>query len=92
MSATAWTSPGLDPCTAWRLDQAVSGLHASTGFPEHEILAAIIYVGLENQDAVQERLAGLHLEAVVAALPPDPRPVPDVSIYDQLLTRRLSQA
>jgi len=92
MSAAAWISPGLDPRTAGRLDQAVSGLHASTGFPEHEILAAIIHAGLENQDAVQARLAELHLEAVISALPADLRPVPDVSVYDQLLTRRPPQA
>ena len=92
MSTSAWTLRDLDPCTASRLDQAVSGLHASTGLPEHEILAAIINAGLENQDAVQARLAELHLEAVISALPPDPRPVPDVSKYDQLLTRRTPQA
>jgi hypothetical protein len=92
MSAAAWALPGIDPRTASRLDQAVSGLHASTGFPEHEILAAIIHAGLENQDAVRTRLAGLHLEAVISALPPDRRPVPDVSVYDQLLTRRTPQA
>jgi hypothetical protein len=92
MSAAAWALPGLDPRTASRLDHAVSGLHASTGFPEHEILAAIIHAGLENQDAVQARLAESHLEAVISALPADPRPVPDVSVYDQLLTRRIPQA
>lgn len=93
MSATAWTAPGLDPRTAERLGQVIGGLAASTGCPGHEILTAIIHVGLENQDAVQARLAELHLEAVIAALPPDTRSVPDVSVYDQLLhTRRTPQA
>jgi hypothetical protein len=87
MSDTGWTSRDLDPCTAGRLAQAVSGLHAATGAPPREIFAAIIRAGLENQDAVRDHLAGQHLEAVIAALPPDTRALPDMSAYDRLLTR-----
>ena len=44
--------------------------------------------GLDSQDAVETRLAELRLDAIIAALPPDTRPAPDVSAYDQLLTRQ----
>jgi len=87
-NATVRTSWDLDPGTAVQLSQAVDSLHASTSRPRHEILAAIIRAGLDSQDAVETRLAELRLDAIIAALPPDTRPAPDVSAYDQLLTRQ----
>jgi hypothetical protein len=92
MNPTVRTSWDLDSGTAGRLSQAVEGLQATTRRPRHEILAAIIHAGLDSPNAVEARLAELHLDTVIAALPADSRPVPDVSAYDQLLTRRDPQA
>jgi hypothetical protein len=88
MNATVQTSWDLDPGTAGQLFQAVDRLHASTRRPRHEILTAIIQAGLASQEAIETRLAELHLDAVLTALPSAARPVPDLLAYDQLLTRQ----
>jgi hypothetical protein len=88
MSATTRVSWDLDPDLARELAEAVEDLGASSGRPHREVLEAIIRAGLDSPEAVQVSLGRRHLHALLAALPPDFRPVPAVSAYDQLLSRR----
>jgi hypothetical protein len=78
----------LSPETAARLAEAVDGLHAATGQPRQEVLAAILAAGLDHREEIEARLAERRLSAAIAGLPPDTRPAPDLSPYDQLLTHR----
>ena len=78
----------LIPQIAARLAETVDSLHTATGQPHHEILAAVIGAGLDHHEEIESRLAERHLAAVIAALPPDTRPAPDLSAHDNLLTRR----
>jgi hypothetical protein len=78
----------LDQGIAGQLSAAVEDLHVSTGRPEHEVVSEVIQAGLGRLDDVEARLSSRRVEAAVAALPPDSRPLPDMSVYDQLLAGR----
>jgi hypothetical protein len=89
MTSTAGQAPGpfgLGPDDAARLSQAVEDLHADTGSPRADVLAAIVTVALGHRDEIAAVLASRRLDEVLAGLPADTRDLPDLSRYDRLLT------
>lgn len=79
----------LGPEVAAQLASAVDDLHEATGRPRHEIVSAVIAVGLSYREEIEARLAERQLAAVIASLPSDSRPTaPDLLAYDRLLGRR----
>ena len=78
----------LSPDVAARLTRIVNDLCAAAGQPRHEVLDAIIAVALDHMDEIEIRLARQRLDVAIATLPADTRPVPDLTAYDQLLSRQ----
>lgn len=77
----------FSPDVAARLTRIVSDLCAAAGQPRDEVLEAIITVALDHRDEIEIRLARQRLDVAIATLPADTRPVPDLTVYDQLLSR-----